>query len=483
VVLVPLYLRYFDLATYGAWLASGGLAAMLGLIDGGLGQVISQRLASSAGAGDDRAFASAAGTGWALSGAVSAAMIVVGVALAPIVPGWVNAPVAQEQALSVAFAFAAGGTALSMLHASLFAATYAWQRTTFVGWTALSGYAVGVVATVGSLLLGMGVAALGAGMLVRGVVVLGMALIHVWRSWVKRGLPRPALCRAEIAAQASITSVLFVSRAAGMIAAHGESAIVAAALGSSAAAVYGITGKVFGVCAMIVNPIAGGAFSGLAHLFAGGDKPRAATVIRELLGLSGVAAGIVVGGAIALNELFVKLWVGDTAFGGFALSCAIGASVLVVTRINLLGQCVGSAGALRTVSVVGLIEVVLRLALIAIALRPLGVIAIPLATVAAAASTGYPLLASRLGDVLGSSFRSSVRLAMHGLLPAIVGVLVGMTCHAALAPGDTWGGLIVDALLVGTIVVAVVGCASGDARGLVAVRFRALRVPRVGPQG
>src|SRR4051794_23178269 len=69
IALVPLYLRHFDLSTYGAWLATGNVLGMLGLVDGGFGIVLSQRLASLWGAGDRERFASVAGAGllWSVS--------------------------------------------------------------------------------------------------------------------------------------------------------------------------------------------------------------------------------------------------------------------------------------------------------------------------------------------------------------------------------------------------------------------------------
>src|SRR4051812_36959075 len=69
IALVPLYLRHFDLSTYGVWLATGNLLGILGLVDGGFGVVLSQRLASAWGAGDRRRFAEVAGSGlvWSLS--------------------------------------------------------------------------------------------------------------------------------------------------------------------------------------------------------------------------------------------------------------------------------------------------------------------------------------------------------------------------------------------------------------------------------
>ncbi len=44
-LLVPLYLRSFDLGVYGAWLASGNVLSLVGALEGGLTLVYAQQIA------------------------------------------------------------------------------------------------------------------------------------------------------------------------------------------------------------------------------------------------------------------------------------------------------------------------------------------------------------------------------------------------------------------------------------------------------
>lgn len=62
-VMVPIYLRFFNAGVYGAWLASGGLIAMLALVESGLSTVVTQRLAAAIADNNSSEFAEVAGTG------------------------------------------------------------------------------------------------------------------------------------------------------------------------------------------------------------------------------------------------------------------------------------------------------------------------------------------------------------------------------------------------------------------------------------
>ena len=44
IIMVPIYFKFMSVSTYGAWLATGNIAAMLGLIESGFASVITQKM-------------------------------------------------------------------------------------------------------------------------------------------------------------------------------------------------------------------------------------------------------------------------------------------------------------------------------------------------------------------------------------------------------------------------------------------------------
>ena len=57
IVMVPIYFHYMSVSTYGAWLATGNMVAMLGLLESGFSSVITQKMAAAIGANDTKKFA------------------------------------------------------------------------------------------------------------------------------------------------------------------------------------------------------------------------------------------------------------------------------------------------------------------------------------------------------------------------------------------------------------------------------------------
>src|SRR5579872_6711385 len=69
-ILVPLYLKFMTIGAYGSWLASGNVVTLLNVLDIGFSLVVTQRLATAFGAGDNDQFVREVGSslGIALGG-------------------------------------------------------------------------------------------------------------------------------------------------------------------------------------------------------------------------------------------------------------------------------------------------------------------------------------------------------------------------------------------------------------------------------
>ena len=61
IVMVPIYFHYMSVSTYGAWLATGNVVAMLGLLESGFASVITQKLSTAIAQKDEEKFRKLAG--------------------------------------------------------------------------------------------------------------------------------------------------------------------------------------------------------------------------------------------------------------------------------------------------------------------------------------------------------------------------------------------------------------------------------------
>lgn len=451
VVFVPLYLRYFSLETYGAWLASANIVGILGLMELGLSMVLYQQLGHAFGAGDRRRFASLVGAGAICMLALVILFAAVSTAIAPLIPGLVNAPESARRSLIATFVLVSCSAALNLTLSNAIAITHAWQRTEIGGLGRVLGQLVELLTLYFALTRGAGLVSLGlaalAGALASGVAVV----VAILRIWPRKDLPRPTFDRATIREVLSTGAPVAASRITSTVASNIEIALVAGLMNPRIAAVYGITERTFKLALGFVNPIAGSVLSPLAHMVGAQGLPATRRVIRELSALwSGVVA-LTFPTLLYLNRDFVSLWVGPEKYGGLALSLAICTSAIINSRLFLSVITLTSVGEIARTSWSTLVEPIGRIPLMLLGLHFAGPIGLPVASGAGGALLGLWLfprfLSERVGD--RGTPGSSGQFAGHG---AVVGC-VGLALVASLfAPRCTaWSHLVVAAGL----------CASG----------------------
>src|SRR3990172_5110434 len=148
IVLVPLYLQKFNVALYGAWLASGNIISYLALFDFGLAAVVQQQVSQSYGAQQFDRVGSLLGTGIVIMAGFSLMVILIGMGLAPFIPAWVGANGVDAIVLQKAVYLATISTALIIWTYSFSAGIIAFQRMTMAGVANIGSWIIGILVTV-----------------------------------------------------------------------------------------------------------------------------------------------------------------------------------------------------------------------------------------------------------------------------------------------------------------------------------------------
>lgn len=426
IVFVPLYLRYFSLDTYGAWLASANVVAILGLMELGLSMVFYQQLGHAFGAGERRRFASLVGAGAVCMLALIVLFGGVAAALAPIIPGLVNAPPGAQRPLMTTFLLVAVSAAMNLALSNAIAITHAWQRTEIGGAARVLGQLAEVVVLFGALTKGLGLVSLGVGALVGSLVSCGVVVSAIAVIWPRVGLPRPTLDRLTLREVLATGAPVAASRISSTVASNIEIALVAALMNPALAAVYGITERIFKLALGFVNPIAGSVLSPLAHLVGAHGLPATRKVIYEL---SAVWAGVVAvtfPTLLYINRDFVTLWVGAENYGGLPLSLAICVSTIISSRLFLSVIALTSLGEIARTSWSTLVEPLFRLPLMLLGLTLVGPIGLPLASSVGGAILAFWLFPRFLARKVGEQGHpgSSGQFAGHAAVLGCVGLAV-----------------------------------------------------------
>lgn len=426
IVFVPLYLRHFSLDTYGAWLASANVVAILGLMELGLSMVFYQQLGHAFGAGDKQRFAKLVGAGAVCMLALVGLFGGVAAALAPLIPRVVNAPTSAHDALTTTFVLVSLSAALNLALSNAIAITHAWQRTGVGGAARVLGQVVEVVTLYAALSQGMGLLSLGVGAILGALVSGGVVLVSIALIWPRLGLPRPAVDRGTLKEVLSTGAPVAASRITSTVASNIEIALVAALINPTLAAVYGITERIFKLALGFVNPIAGSVLSPLAHLVGAQGLHATRKVIYELSALWAAVVAVVFPTLLYINRDFVTVWVGADRYGGLPLSLAICVSTIISSRLFLSVITLTSMGEIARTSWGTLVEPLFRVPLMLLGLHLAGPLGLPLASSAGGAILAFWLFPRFVARKLGDKGRPGLsgQFAGHAAVIGCVGLAV-----------------------------------------------------------
>jgi O-antigen/teichoic acid export membrane protein len=442
-VLVPLYLRSFGLALLGAWLASGNLLAVISVLEGGFTLVYAQGLARDCGRRAWREFADLAACGALILGTLAFLVGFAAFCISPFVPGWIGVDPSQSRALAQAFGLAGIGVGLTLSHAIIYAIFNSWQRPAVAGLLRLFVQVLEIALIVVGLGRGYGIVVLGAASAFSGIVGLCAGIVVLAFYWKRYAMPRGRLVYAEVAKLVRVTGPVFISKTTSVILNNNETFVAAIFAGPAAAAVLGLTDRVFKNAYVIAEQVGRSMFYGLAHLDAATtDRSRTFSVLREVLGIASAVMGVLFAATLFLNPSFVALWVGPQQFGGKALNLAVASAAMLSSRVNVLGILASALGGIREAAWGQLAEILLRALSMVVLLPVFGVLGIPIATALSSLLVGILLMGFALTRALGQPPRAAMAWGISGsqatLLPfAVAAVLVGAGTF-----GHSWPGLL-----------------------------------------
>ncbi len=475
ILLVPLYLARIPDALYGAWLATGNILSWIELVDPGVSAVLTQRVATTYGSGDLRRLSRVIGTGLTLSFAL-AALPILAWPLAGYLGDLSHAPEAHHATLAWSFRMGLLGTAMTFCSYATTAVLVGLQLTLWSGGVYLTAAVVGIATTVVLLLSGVGLPSIPLGLLARAVVLFAGTGALVAR-WCARYLPtRPTFDRAELRGILGTSAYTFVSRVGVTLAGRMDAFLTANLMSPLQTTVLTLTGRAFDPVRMVAASVGSSLQSGIAHLLGEGGRARAAEVM-ELAGRA-VAAWTVFAAAsvVALNHVFVGLWVGPQRFGSGWLTILLALAMGLSTFTASLNQLVFAANGIRASSVVGLVEALLKVTLQVVLVRRLGLLGMPLAAIVASLAVPawmLPRIAAELVAMPASRARrfwawQGFRLGVGVALGAAVSWLLR---RAAIA--WTWPLFIAAATVIGSVFATAAISTDREIRMRVVARARA----------
>jgi O-antigen/teichoic acid export membrane protein len=429
IVLIPLFLAYIQPRLYGAWLATGDVIAALGLLEFGMGRVLVQKIAAALGRKDNDGLSELIGTGAFIYAVIGILPLLVGLATAAFLPGFVQIHGHEARTLSIAFIIAAAAASLMLSSNAVAAVLIGLQDQVTVSVIGVLGLAAGIGATVSLLLTGHGLNSIPLGSVVQAVVGF-VGGITVAALTLRKSLPelRLRISRPLLTMLLKDTGILFVGSALFVIVARCQNPLIAHLYDPGLCNVYTFTFLLQTTLAGMVAYISHALVPGLAHLVGESGEGKVRDIVASLIKVSLMFSGLLMGGVFFLNEEFVHLWVGSEYFGGpvlNGLACVNGIGLaLFVGLQNVILSC----GAFSAVSKGNVLKSVINLLLLVPLALLWGLEGIAAASVVSLVLGIFlvqsPFLSATFGAERRSLFGSWLRPAVTVSVPFLIGFVL-----------------------------------------------------------
>ncbi len=452
-LLIPLYLHFIGAELYGLWMASGGILAMLGVVNFGISSMLVQRVASAYGQQD---FAKA-GAYFVNAMLVYVAIVVVFMAIGMLcslaLPELLKVSGDKGEQLRQCFQLAVFSAALGMLNECLRAFPQALLRPVFSMLALAAARIVGVLATGILLYREAGLWAIPVGIFVTEVLVffLGLAQAVV----LLRSLHTKAKVDLVIVKEFThVGGFLFVARLGHAISKESDPLLITLLLRPELAAAYVVTRKAADIISQMLAVIYGASHSAFSHLSGQGNLTRTNSVATRLLAMVFVLGLLGFVPYVGANHYFVSLWVGDAFSAGRDVIFFIGLGFLASNFRNMLLQTLNGLGDFVYTSKLTFFEGLGRVGVGAVFLYFFGIIGVPLSLTVASCIT-IVFLGMKLKSVSTLEFPGS---ELAKALTVTIGLLSSAVMISFLVEAtQSWlfFVLIALALTVSTLIVCV----------------------------
>jgi O-antigen/teichoic acid export membrane protein len=316
VVMVPYYLSFFSVATYGAWLASGGIISLIASLEAGIPFILIQKLSVSYGKNDIKNFRIDAGSGIALILIIAIAFGILVFSIRTLLPEWVHCPEADIENLGFAILLVAVSGFLGLLQATIRAFFQVWQETIIPNLVQNIAHLIGLVTIIVFLNLNWGVAAIAMGSLVREVFNFSLITFFTSRSWKKKKIGKLIISKTHIYGLVKEISFPFIGRISHTVLTQSHTFVLAALLSPEITAIYSFTSKVAMLSKHFVTIYTNGLFGSINIARAEKSFKEFKISIEKALTIFFFFLIISLGFSFVFSYDIVRYWVGADKFGG-----------------------------------------------------------------------------------------------------------------------------------------------------------------------
>ncbi len=376
-LLVPLYVHFIGLHLYGLWLSSGGILIMLGVLNFGVGNLLTQRVAQAYGRQDLQGAGSSFKNGLAVYLILVAILTGLGLLISLNLDHLLTGMGADKRLLRGCFQLALLATAIAFVNDCLRSFANALLRPTYMVLTVASARVTGLVVTLSLLFEDAGLWAIPVGLLISEGIALLFGAIKSLSLYRELG-SNFRLSLEQIKEYFNVGGMLFLARLGNALSRDADPLFISFFFRPEATAAYMITRRAADVVFQLVSIIISSMFGSFSHLAGAGDEKRTGWIAAKLLVISFFISSTGYVAYVALNSSFIKLWVGDIFVLDQQVVMLIGLAYLLNSLRNMVLNLLNGLGEFRLTSRIVILEGIVKIILVLLLLGWFGVSGAPL---------------------------------------------------------------------------------------------------------
>ena len=377
IIMVPLYFHYMSVSIYGAWLASGNMVAMIGLLESGFAGVVTQKMAKAIGEGDRKQFLTLAGSNILTAVLVSSIIFILGCCIIPFIASIVNADTEWASDITAAYTISLLSSAIAVLVSLFGAFPQVWQQTKQVGIINTCVNIFGIAIMVLFLVLGYGVISLAIGYLTRSIINLVFQGLWIYRYWKCHESERPIYDFKKSFLLLRECFYPFLAKVSAVLMGQSQSFILAAFISPVLAAVYDITSKILNCAYSFVSMANGSFFALLSIVFGKNEKLEINRVVSNIMQSFTICVMAVFVFGVCFSKTVIYYWVGLDKFGGDLLLITIAISALFNQYKAFFNNLLFSSGNIKRSSIIDVASLIVYLVILAFTIRQIEVYSLP----------------------------------------------------------------------------------------------------------
>lgn len=379
--MVPVYFQYMSVSTYGAWLATGNVVTMIGIVESGFGTVITQKMSIVVIEQDNKRFLQLAGANICVSVIFALLLLLIGLIVAPFVASIVNVDQSAKEDITKAFIVSLAAASISIIVSLFGVFAQVWQDTKTSGLISIFFNVIGILSMIYFLHNGFGILSLAFGNLIKAILNLIGILIWFVIKWKEKHLPNPIFKMYVVKSLLSESFHPFLARLSFVLTGNLQNLLIAAFINPTLSAIYDLTSKLTIVLSNFASMVNASFFSLLALTFATKNREK----INNIFTISTRIFLIILISALLYSIVFTNWmmyhWVGLEKFGGNLLLVMIIFSVLLAQIKGYLSNILYSAGFIKEASKFDFVSMVLFGCLFFFLIKPTQIYAVPVATI------------------------------------------------------------------------------------------------------